>query len=107
MSHCLQRHFPQTEKDGVSTEYPFQMTLPTGQTLRGEIDLLWFYSDEKGKHCVLVDYKTFPGVKLDEHTKGHYAQLSAYAAALRNAGVSVEHALVYYPVHGVVHELKG
>ena len=104
---CLQKHFPQTEEDGVCTEYPFQMTLPTGQTLRGEIDLLWFYSDVNGKHCVLVDYKTYPGVDMHEHTKGHYAQLSAYAAALRNADVSVEHALVYYPVHGVVHELKG
>ena len=103
---CLQNHFPQTEEDGVCTEYPFQMTLPTSQTLRGEIDLLWFYSDEKGKHCVLVDYKTFPGVDMHEHTKGHYAQLSAYVAALRNVGISVEHALVYYPVHGVVHELR-
>ena len=103
---CLQEHFPQTEQDGVCTEYPFQMTLPSGQTLRGEMDLLWFYSDEKGKHCVLVDYKTFPGVNLHEHTKGHYAQLSAYAAALRHAGIHVDHALIYYPVHAVIHELK-
>ena len=103
---CLQKHFPQTEQDGVCTEYPFQMTLPSGQTLRGEMDLLWFYSDEKGKHCVLVDYKTFPGVNLHEHTKGHYAQLSAYAAALRHAGIHVDHALIYYPVHAVIHELK-
>lgn len=103
---CLQNHFPQTAEDGVCTEYPFQMTLHSGQTLRGEMDLLWFYSDEKGKHCVLVDYKTFPGVNLHEHTKGHYAQLSAYAAALRHAGIHVEHALIYYPVHAVIHELK-
>ena len=103
---CLQDHYPQTAEDGVCTEYPFQMTLSTGQTLRGEMDLLWFYSDENGKHCVLVDYKTFPGVNLHDHTKGHYAQLSAYAAALRHAGIHVEHALIYYPVHAVIHELK-
>ena len=102
----LQQHFPQTAVDVVCTEYPFQTTLPSGQTLRGEMDLLWFYSDEKGKHCVLVDYKTFPGVNLHEHTKGHYAQLSAYASALNQAGIDVTHALIYYPVHGVIHELQ-
>ena len=45
-------------------------------------------------------------MNLHEHTKGHYAQLSAYAAALRHAGIHVEHALIYYPVHAVIHELK-
>jgi CRISPR/Cas system-associated exonuclease Cas4 (RecB family) len=70
------------------------------------MDLLWQYTDADGKqHCVIVDYKTYPGVTLNEHTTGHYAQLSAYAAALRNADVDVAHALIYYPIHGVIHEL--
>ena len=42
----------------------------------------------------------------NKHTKGHYAQLSAYASALNQAGIDVTHALIYYPVHGVIHELQ-
>ena len=102
----LSERFPQQEEDTVIKEYPFMMTTDTGQTLRGEMDLLWQYTDANGKqHCVIVDYKTYPGVTLNEHTTGHYAQLSAYAAALRNADVDVTHALIYYPIHGVIHEL--
>lgn len=102
----LQQHFPQTEEDCICNEYPFEMNLPTGQHLRGEMDLLWFYTDDKGHHCVLVDYKTFGGVALNEHTTTHYAQLSAYAAALRHKGIDVAHALIYYPVYSTIHELK-
>jgi CRISPR/Cas system-associated exonuclease Cas4 (RecB family) len=54
----------------------------------------------------LIDYKTFPGVALNEHTPKHYAQLSAYAAALQSKGIDVTHALVYYPVHCAIHSLK-
>ena len=86
-------------------EYPFHMQLGTGQILRGEMDLLWFYKDEAGEHCVLVDYKSYPGFDMDEHTKSHYAQLSAYADALRKAGIDMTHSFVYYPVHGIIHEL--
>lgn len=102
----LQQHFPQTEGDSICNEYPFEMTLPTGQHLRGEMDLLWFYTDDKGQHCVLIDYKTFGGVALNEHTTTHYAQLSAYAEALRHKGIDVAHALIYYPVYSTIHELK-
>ena len=102
----LQQHFPQTEGDSICNEYPFEMTLPTGQHLRGEMDLLWFYTDDKGHHCVLIDYKTFGGVALNEHTTTHYAQLSAYAEALRHKGIDVAHALIYYPVYSTIHELK-
>ena len=102
----LQQHFPQTEEDCICNEYPFEMTLPAGQHLRGEMDLLWFYTDGKGQHCVLVDYKTFGGVALNEHTTTHYAQLSAYAEALRHKGIDVAHALIYYPVKSTIHELK-
>ena len=102
----LQQHFPQTDGDSICNEYPFEMTLPTGQHLRGEMDLLWFYTDDKGHHCVLIDYKTFGGVALNEHTTTHYAQLSAYAEALRHKGIDVAHALIYYPVYSTIHELK-
>lgn len=102
----LQQHFPQTEGDYICNEYPFEMTLPTGQHLRGEMDLLWFYTDDKGQHCVLIDYKTFGGVALNEHTATHYAQLSAYAEALRHKDIDVAHALIYYPVYSTIHELK-
>ena len=102
----LRQRFPQTEKDRIETEVPFQLTLKNKQTLRGEMDLLWFFTDDKGQHCVLVDYKTFPGVAYAEHTKTHYPQLSAYAHALREENIDVKAALIYYPVGRVVHELK-
>ena len=102
----LQNHFPQTDDDERLTEYPFQLTLESGQTVRGEMDLLWFYTDEKGKHCVLVDYKSYEGFDMNEHTRKYYPQLSAYAAALRHEGIDVTHALLYYPVHEVIHELQ-
>ena len=102
----LKAHFPQTDSDVRRTEYPFQLTLESGQTVRGEMDLLWFYTDEKGEHCVLVDYKSYEGFDMNEHTKKYYPQLSAYVAALRHSGIDVTHALLYYPVHEVIHELK-
>ena len=102
----LQAHFPQTDADARRTEYPFQLTLESGQTVRGEMDLLWFYTDEKGEHCVLVDYKSYEGFDLDEHTRKYYPQLSAYATALRHVGIDVTHALLYYPVHKIIHELS-
>ena len=90
----------------MEREVPFQMTLDDGRTLRGEIDLIWHYTDDDGaKRAVLVDYKSFQGVDLNAHTKTHYAQLSAYAAALEKAGLDLTHALVYYPVRGVIHKL--
>ena len=98
----LNAAFPLVE---TRREYPFSMQLASGQTLRGEMDLLWFYKDAEGKHCILVDYKSYAGFEMDKHTTTHYAQLSAYADALRKAGVDVTHAMVYYPVHKVMHEL--
>ena len=102
----LHQQFPQTENDRVEMEVPFQLTLAKGQTLRGEMDLLWFYTDGDGQHCVLVDYKTFPGVDYAKHTQSHYPQLSAYAQALRQNGIDVTHTLIYYPVGEVLHELE-
>ena len=99
----LNRRFPQKETDYVETEVPFQISLADGQTLRGEMDLLWYY--EGGKKCVLVDYKSFRGTDF-KPTQKYYPQLSAYAHALHEAGINVTAALLFYPVSGVVHELK-
>ncbi len=102
----LQEKYPELTLDGILREYPFIRTLENGQTLRGEMDLVWTYVAADGnKHAILVDYKTFPGVDLNAHTPKYYAQLSAYAAALESEGVMVDEALVYYPVHGIIHEL--
>ena len=92
----------------IEKEYPLLYPLPTGQILRGEMDLLWFYQAEDGKEkCVLVDYKSFPGKRseLEAHTEQYYAQLSAYHKALTEAGIDVEDTLVYYPVQGHVRKL--
>ena len=102
----LQAKFPQQSGDKTERELPFMMTLSNGVTLRGEMDLLWHYTDTTGKHCILVDYKSFKGIKLDEHTQSHYAQLSAYASVLKDAGIDVTHTLIYYPVHLKIHELQ-
>ena len=102
----LQAKYPQHEGDKIERELPFMLTLSDGRTLRGEIDLIWHYTDAEGKHAILVDYKTFQGVELGKHTQTHYAQLSAYAKALKDAKVDVTHALIYYPVHATIHELK-
>ena len=102
----LRAKYPQSEVDKIVRELPFMLTLSDGRTLRGEIDLIWHYTDATGKHAILVDYKTFQGVALGEHTQTHYAQLSAYAKALKDAKVDVTHALIYYPVHATIHELN-
>ena len=86
-------------------EFPFSVHIDTGQILRGEIDLLWFYENADGEHCILVDYKSYAGYDMDEHTKTYYAQLSAYTDALQKTGVDVTHAIVYYPVHTIMHQL--
>lgn len=101
----LQAKFPQKDGDTIDKELPFMMTLPDGSTLRGDMDLLWFYTDDKGQHCILIDYKTYHGVNLYEYSKSKCAQLSAYKAALDKAGIDVTHTLIYYPVYAKVHEL--
>jgi ATP-dependent exoDNAse (exonuclease V) beta subunit len=102
----LQQKYPQLQPSGLQREHPFIQTLPNGQTLRGEMDLVWQYTAADGTpHVILVDYKTFPGVDLNAHTPQYYAQLSAYASALADEGIQVDAALIYYPVHGTIHEL--
>lgn len=99
----LNARFPRTRTE---REYPFRIQLATGQTLRGEMDLLWFYNDAESERCILVDYKSYPGPDLGKHTKTHYAQLSAYADALKKSNIEITHAFVYYPVQGILHELE-
>lgn len=92
----------------IERECPLLYNLPTGQMLRGEIDLLWYYRAEDGNEkCILIDYKTFPGRRdqLEEHTKKYYPQLSAYHAALTSAGVAVTDTLIYYPVQAHIRRL--
>ncbi len=92
----------------IEKECPLLYALPSGQVLRGEIDLLWHYKTNDGdEKCVLIDYKTFPGRndQLEEHTKKYYVQLSAYRAALIEAGIKVADTLIYYPVQGHVRKL--
>ena len=92
----------------IEQEYPLLYPLPTGQVLRGEMDLLWFFNDIDGNEkCVLVDYKTFPGKRsqLEAHTEKYYPQLSAYYAALTESGIDVADTLVYYPVQAHLRRL--
>ena len=104
----LQAMFPQREGDLAYNEYHFAAPLGTGQVLSGDMDLLWFYSDDNGRHCVIVDYKTFPGKYegIDKHVTKYYPQLSAYAHALYSSGIDVTHALVYYPVQECIVQLE-
>lgn len=75
----------------------------------GSIDFCW----ETVEGTVLVDFKTCPQGKsaiLDNTSKfyaGHYqAQFECYAHALAAAGKKVLAQLVYYPVSGLLVELK-
>ena len=89
-------------------ECPLLYPLPSGQLLRGEIDLQWYYKDKNGaEKCILIDYKSFPGRRseLEAHTEKYYAQLSAYHEALTGAGVTVVDTLIYYPVQAHIRRL--
>ena len=92
----------------VYHERPFTL-LRNGQVLTGSIDLVWKTSEGD----VLIDYKTCPmgrdAILNDEseHFVGWYAgQLNAYTDALVAAGEKVLKRLIYYPVSGMVCEIK-
>ena len=95
----------------IKHEVPFIHPLP-GQIVRGEIDLLWYTSENE---CVLIDFKNFPGTKAtittpgdnNEHYAGKYAaQLKAYYDVLVDSGVTVKDTLIYYSVMGCVVRLN-
>lgn len=92
----------------INREMGFKYT-ENGQIFTGSMDLV--YQTPNG--CVLVDYKTYPGADssvldpADKHYAGHYAgQFNCYTRALEQAGRTVLARLVYYPVSGLVVEIK-
>ena len=101
-----------TEKYGEPTiqhhELPFMHEVGE-QIVRGSMDLVW----ETGKGCILVDFKTFPGTEAsvtettNEHFAGNYKpQFDCYQAALEAAGKQVIAKYVFYPVNGMIVEMK-
>lgn len=94
--------------DTICREMGFKYT-ENGQIFTGSMDLV--YQTPQG--CVLLDYKTYPGADntvLDpqnKHYAGHYAgQFNCYTRALEQAGRKVLARLVYYPVSGLVVEIR-
>lgn len=83
--------------------------LASGQTARGEMDLVWVTNREK-KRCILVDYKSYHGnpdldsanEEVRKHYQGYAPQLLAYKSALEAAHWTVEYVFVYYFVQGRV-----
>ncbi|MGM9746400.1 MAG: UvrD-helicase domain-containing protein [Paludibacteraceae bacterium] len=81
-----------------------------GQIMTGSIDFLYQLSENE---VVLIDYKTCPaGERLitAEDSKlyaGNYSgQFAAYRAALHAAGTEVKASLIYYPISGMLVEIK-
>ncbi len=102
-----------TEKYGaaerIDRELPFRFTDEKGHVFSGNMDMVWYTAGG----CILVDYKTFPGSRADlfngksKHWAGGYAsQLSVYGAALAATGEKLKAKLLFYPVEGLVIELK-
>ena len=101
-----------TEKFGVATKVYHERSftlLKDGNVYTGSIDLVW----QTAQGDVLIDFKTCPlGEQyildcFSEHYAGWYAgQLDAYNDALEAAGETVLHRFIYYPVSGMVCEVK-
>ena len=92
----------------VHHELPFSYA-SGGQIFNGSMDLVWKTDDG----CVLVDFKTCPKGKAaimdpeDKHYAGHYGgQFACYAKALEMHADKVLTKIVYYPVSGLIIELK-
>ena len=101
-----------TDKYGIPTteyhEQPFMHEVGE-QIIRGSIDMVW----EINGTCILIDFKTFPGTKMSitEKRNNHYAgnykpQFDCYQAALEAAGKHVIAIYIYYPVIGMIVEMK-
>jgi hypothetical protein len=64
-----------------------------------------------GKNSINTESTVYYLQKVDTEKIGnlyliiHYTRLSPYASSLKDAGIDVTYALVYYPVLGVIHEL--
>lgn len=101
-----------TEKFGkaiaVHHEVPFLHEVD-GHIVRGSIDMVW----ETAEGAMLIDFKTFPGKESDvtelggSHYAGMYgAQFECYRNAIEDAGYKVIDSFVYYPVAGLLVQLK-
>ena len=90
-------------------ERPFKYE-SNGQITTGSIDLVW--KTEQG--CIVIDYKTYPNWKKETVTSPenkHYAgkhkgQLDCYEKALSLSGENVLAKLIYYPVNGMIVQIK-
>ena len=103
----LQNHFGTA--NATAHERAFRLH-KDGQILIGSIDLLYQLSE---KEVVLIDHKTCPaGEKLilnEDSTlyAGKYSgQFAAYRSALSAADVDVKASLIYYPISGMLVEIK-
>jgi len=79
------------------------------QIVRGSMDLVW----ETEQGCVLIDFKSFPGKEEDvvnpenSHYAGKYKpQFDYYRAALKESGKDVIGSYVFFPVNGILIEIK-
>lgn len=95
--------------DAVSVAHELNFTQGfDGHIVNGSID--YIYRTSKG--TVLIDFKTFPGKESDiinegNHCAANYSgQFQCYQKALEANGETVIARLVYYPVGGLVVELK-
>ena len=90
-------------------ERPFKYE-SNGQITTGSIDLVW----ETAQGCIVIDYKTYPNWKKEtvtSHDNKHYAgkykgQLDCYEKALSLSGENVLAKLIYYPVNGMIVQIK-
>lgn len=103
----LQKHFGTA--NATAHERAFRLH-KDGQILIGSIDLLYQLSE---KEVVLIDYKTCPAREeliLNEDNNlyaGKYSgQFAAYRSALSAANVDVKASLIYYPISGMLVEIK-
>ena len=92
----------------IEHEIPFTRR-KDGQVITGEIDL--YIRTESGEG-ILVDFKN-PMTRKDTDDQAlkdkaikYWPQLEAYRDALSESGCSVNHVYIYYPMMGIVAELK-
>ena len=89
----------------VGHEVPFVHQDNRGHVYNGVMDLLW----ETAEGTVIVDFKTFGGNKaeaLKESIQKHASQMHEYREALTAARKKVLATVLYYPVTGVLIEVK-
>ena len=94
--------------DTIEHEIPFTRR-KSGQVITGEIDL--YVRTESGKG-ILVDFKN-PMTRKDTDDDAlkdkaikYWPQLEAYSDALSESGCPVNHVYIYYPMMGIVAELR-